>query len=1135
MLFCADSLCSDVIASYTFPSTALPGVRNVRDLIITMPLFYIATRYGVAYNNLEWGYRIYVSAFAHPIGWSCDTAPVRSIINNNSSNTILPTPKSYASNPCTWTGVSCTGTMMVTYLSLRSLGIRAPIPETALGLLTGLTYLDLSFNLISGTLPAQLWHRLPNLEYLSIASTFLTGILPTSLSLLSNLVFLNLAFNSLTGTLPTFLARLSGLSALTLSGNKFTGKVPQELCVLSITAQNTSVLLRQCPVLTCYESCWAADARLSFDSTLLPCAPTSAPTSTPSRVPTYSPTVAPSSPTSAPSSMPTSLSRIASDTATSLSEGAVGGISVGVSVFVLCILGILVYVKYSSKYTREYSERKESLRHLPIHRSIYKGKPLSRALVESHLATAVQKDYKERTAVDLILDRDGQFDVDYELLLLLVERGLPFDCDTKALHRSVSTHNFVWAKLIQRNDARSVQLVDQILTKYKAQIDMLAYTKHPGGRACIDVASAKCQELINRRLYLHECYELAQSWEHRSATCEVWLATYHRVGHASKSKGTMDLSALTGQYADPTSGSGELTTGFRVALKFMRFRDHFLVEQNARKKGKFDSKFVIGVLCGYDGDLIEGESAKFRTDSILKGFQDYPYCIVMEAADQNLTRLIQRSTIAGREWDEIRRMLKQVLLALAHIHENGFIHGDVKPPNIMILGASLKLIDLDAAACYTNGEFSGSKYSTLYSPPELLHQKSDGSFGVRVFKCNPETQLPYGSYSYDLLPALPSHDMWSVGVLLYFLCTGGQMMSSDAADNIVDGEDLKTMFQWTDAVKAKKIANVTYKGLAASHSLGVSKKDHSDVTHARHLLSLLLYKDPKKRPSARHALDHPFISGKSPARMQGEKADFDIFLSYRVDSDSAHVEALYNALVDVGLRVWWDKKCLEAGKNWEEGFCDGLVKSSHFVCLLSAGAVNNPVKPSQNFSKLENISRCDNVFLEWRLALELKDRGMIEGIFPVFIGGQDDAGRYQNYFNTGCHPGPLSITPVDAVEGKLAEHLDRQALGQAYRSGEACGVKDTVWDITSNQGCIWEGELAGMVSESVDRIALMVKSTGERLLSAQDSNHSVADEEDVTILGDYSGSNRRMIHLGHLGALSGRSMRVMSTSYDDGL
>jgi hypothetical protein len=61
-------------------------------------------------------------------------------------------------------------------------------------------------------------------------------------------------------------------------------------------------------------------------------------------------------------------------------------------------------------------------------------------------------------------------------------------------------------------------------------------------------------------------------------------------------------------------------------------------------------------------------------------------------------------------------------------------------------------------------------------------------------------------------------------------------------------------------------------------------------------------------------LAHPFLSGKSAARMAGEEAEFDVFLSYRVSSDSDLVEMIHDALAAAGVKVWWDKLCLKPGQ-----------------------------------------------------------------------------------------------------------------------------------------------------------------------------------------------------------------------------
>eukprot|EP01031_Cornospumella_fuschlensis_P010335 gene10335-12667_t len=98
---------------------------------------------------------------------------------------------------------------------------------------------------------------------------------------------------------------------------------------------------------------------------------------------------------------------------------------------------------------------------------------------------------------------------------------------------------------------------------------------------------------------------------------------------------------------------------------------------------------------------------------------------------------------------------------------------------------------------------------------------------------------------------------------------------------------------------------------------------------------------------------------------------------------------------------------------------------------MSRGAINNDQVPWQNFSKLSSESRCDNVYLEYRLAVELRNLGLIERLFPVMIGdeivegGEDGGVKYGSFFDEGCKPD----TPQDcvlSVEEKLHEHMERE-------------------------------------------------------------------------------------------------------------
>ena len=268
----------------------------------------------------------------------------------------------------------------------------------------------------------------------------------------------------------------------------------------------------------------------------------------------------------------------------------------------------------------------------------------------------------------------------------------------------------------------------------------------------------------------------------------------------------------------------------------------------------------------------------------------------------------------------------------------------------------------------------------------------------------------------------------------------------------LDEDQLRILFDWKDEFKRKHLQKI---------------KD----PHARNLVSRLLMKDPSKRPDASHALAHPFLSGKRAARMVGDEAEYDVFLSYRVNSDSHHCKLVYEMLTEKGLRVWWDKKCLQPGLNWEEGFCEGLIKSKAFVALLSRDGL-------QNFETLTESSSCDNVLLEYQLALELESFSLLEAVFPVMIGDSSGdctdprACTYTKYFESGCLPKCPAIA-VKSVEVKLREHLNNQGLGAPVGSNRT--VKDILQTLTAHQGGFIQGAGGDAFSVLVDSIHSMIK------------------------------------------------------------
>ena len=487
-----------------------------------------------------------------------------------------------------------------------------------------------------------------------------------------------------------------------------------------------------------------------------------------------------------------------------------------------------------------------------------------------------------------------------------------------------------------------------------------------------------------------------------------------------------------------------------------------------------DSRFVLPILRTHNSE----EDFEFKYEADIKGFGGYPYCLVMDAADRSLADVITHENVAGKDWRQIRLIMEQIVENLDQMHSRGFIHGDMKPQNVVRDGGRMKLIDLESSVSYADGQCAGVKVSSAYAPPEMVQLAAPvPTSGIIGLGSISEAVVPLGkkafvkalnrpfcqqryqsaldtsdvnsnrdiieventesSYQYPLLPASPSYDMWSVGVMFFELCAGEPLFLADEGENI-DEEALVTLHLWTAEFKRKKLSKV------------------SDP-HARHLLSQLLQKDPTRRPLTKRVLAHPFLTGKKAQRLVGEKAEYDVFLSYRVFSDAEHAERLYRSLTERGLKVWWDRVSLQPGVPWEEGFCDGLMKCKSFVPLLSRSAL-------KGFEDLNEHSRCDNVLLEFRMAQELRAAGFIDKIFPVMIGDRDviecdDEVHYiyNDYLKNDCHPRSVPSCSVLSVENKLRAHFDNTALGAPFVSDRS--VSGILSDIMANQGGFIKGKL----------------------------------------------------------------------------
>jgi Leucine-rich repeat (LRR) protein len=101
---------------------------------------------------------------------------------------------------CYWQGVTCVNET-VTELKYGDFQKSGTIPPE-LGILTDLTYLDLSKNMLFGSIPEKIYDLTTQLEYVYLYQNQLTGTISDRIGNLTNMTHLHLSHNQLTGSLP---------------------------------------------------------------------------------------------------------------------------------------------------------------------------------------------------------------------------------------------------------------------------------------------------------------------------------------------------------------------------------------------------------------------------------------------------------------------------------------------------------------------------------------------------------------------------------------------------------------------------------------------------------------------------------------------------------------------------------------------------------------------------------------------------------------------------------------------------------------------------------------------------------------------------------------------------------------------
>ncbi|XP_041042282.1 calcium/calmodulin-dependent protein kinase type IV [Carcharodon carcharias] len=256
--------------------------------------------------------------------------------------------------------------------------------------------------------------------------------------------------------------------------------------------------------------------------------------------------------------------------------------------------------------------------------------------------------------------------------------------------------------------------------------------------------------------------------------------------------------------------------------------------------------------------------------------------------------------------------VKQILEAVAYLHENGIVHRDLKPENLLYASptpdALLKIADFGLSKIADDQVTMKTVCGTPgYCAPEILQG------------------CVYG----------PEVDMWSVGVITYILLCGFEPFYDERGDQYM----------------YKRILNCDYDFVSPWwDEVSVNAKD---------LVKKLILLDPKKRLTTYQALQHPWVIGKSAnfihmdnahkklqefnARRKLKAAVKAVVASSRLGSSNSHTN-VENSSIDPNNSSFQQNEAME-NKNQETVEGDvlqitGDVSAGDVSSDVSAGDIN---------------------------------------------------------------------------------------------------------------------------------------------------------------------------------------------------
>jgi serine/threonine protein kinase len=221
------------------------------------------------------------------------------------------------------------------------------------------------------------------------------------------------------------------------------------------------------------------------------------------------------------------------------------------------------------------------------------------------------------------------------------------------------------------------------------------------------------------------------------------------------------------------------------------------------------------------------------------------FYIVMEECNGGplLDLLLRESAMPAKE---LKRIVREILLAVEFLHDLGLIHRDIKPENIMLSNKNgesiIKLIDFD-----TCDEIVSRRLSIAVTPSEKSYRRRSTRIVGTLGYIAPESFS--GEYS-------TASDLFSVGVVFWIIMTGDLPFDDSIYSSTTGKDDEDGDMELVGSPRSKRVMTSL-----KSATIDWNVSPWPQMPLARDLCQKLFEFDPDDRiTTCREALSHPWFT-----------------------------------------------------------------------------------------------------------------------------------------------------------------------------------------------------------------------------------------------------------------------------------